>query len=200
MQAYMKSAMPYLGVRVPEVRRLVRLAERAEPLADEAAVRSAVTELWDTATHREHRYSATELLNTRSAHRSITAGRLDLIQRLIVEGAWWDHVDELSRRVGEILLGWPAGTRPRLLCWATGENHWLRRSSIICQLGFRDRIDLDLLTHAIDASAGEPDFFLRKAIGWALRELARTDPDWVRAFVSARTLSPLSVREALKHL
>lgn len=200
MQAYMKSAMPYLGVRRPEVRRLVRAVEKAHPLSSEGALTAAVTELWDRATYREQQYAATELLNTARTRRHPPAGRLVLVRRLMVEGAWWDHVDELSHRVGELLTEHPDVIRPQLLAWSSGDDPWLRRSSIICQLGFRDRTDLDLLTRAIGANSAEPGFFLRKAIGWALREYARTDPDWVRAFVAAHTLSPLSVREALKHL
>jgi 3-methyladenine DNA glycosylase AlkD len=119
---------------------------------------------------------------------------------MITPGAWWDHVDELSHRVGELLDAWPSTVRPFLVEWAHGEDIWLRRSSIICQLGFRSRTDLDLLAEAIEASAGRPEFFLRKAIGWALRDLARSDPGWVRSFVEGHELSPLSRREALKHL
>ena len=94
----------------------------------------------------------------------------------------------------------PESTRSQLYEWAAGEDVWLRRSSIICQLGLRERTDLKLLSYAIEASAAETNFFLRKAIGWALRDYARTHPDWVRRFVADRTLSPLSVREATKHL
>ena len=86
--------------------------------------------------------------------------------------------------------------------WATDDDRWLRRTAVICQVGAKDRTDLDLLSHAIEANLDDRDFFLRKAIGWALRQHARTDPDWVRAFVAAHDdrLSGLSRREALKHL
>ena len=86
------------------------------------------------------------------------------------------------------------------MAWIRSDDHWLRRVSIICQLGARGRVDLELLTAAIESSAGDRDFFLRKAIGWALRDYARADPAWVRHFVAAHELSPLSQREALKHL
>ncbi len=115
-------------------------------------------------------------------------------------GAWWDYVDELAHRVGELLAGWPDDIRPALVTWARGGDMWLRRASIICQLGAGDRTDLELLTLAVEASIGERDFFLRKAIGWALRNYARTDPAWVRSFAGTHELSPLSRREALKHL
>jgi 3-methyladenine DNA glycosylase AlkD len=200
MQAYMKSAMPYLGVRVPEVRRLTRAAAGTRPFATGEDLERTVRTLWDEAAFREERYAATALCDTRSARALRAPQLLALYRELIVSGAWWDHVDELAHRVGELLSEWPAAVRPQIETWIRAEDHWLRRVSIICQLGFKTATDLDLLADAIEVNAGEPDFFLRKAIGWALREYARTDPDWVRNFVAAHELSPLSRREALKHL
>ena len=88
-----------------------------------------------------------------------------------------------------------------LRTWARAPDRWLRRTAVICQLGAKDGTDLELLTEAIEANLDDGDFFLRKGIGWALRQHARTDPDWVRSFVAAHpALSPLSRKEALKHL
>jgi 3-methyladenine DNA glycosylase AlkD len=84
--------------------------------------------------------------------------------------------------------------------WTLSEDRWLRRASIICQLGTRDQADVELLTTAIEAAINDRDFFVRKAIGWALRDYARTNPAWVRSFTETHELSPLSRREALKHL
>jgi 3-methyladenine DNA glycosylase AlkD len=86
--------------------------------------------------------------------------------------------------------------------WSVDPDLWLRRASIICQLGFKDRTDPELLSEVIIPNLSDREFFIRKGIGWALREYARTDPDWVRAFVSEHdaAISPLSRREALKHL
>ena len=101
---------------------------------------------------------------------------------------------------GTCCSSWPAEVRPAVLTWTRSNDRWLRRAAIICQLGGRDRTDLELLTVAIESAAGDSDFFLRKAIGWALRDYARTDPAWVRSFAGTHDLSPLSRREALKHL
>jgi 3-methyladenine DNA glycosylase AlkD len=87
-----------------------------------------------------------------------------------------------------------------LLTWTRSDDRWLRRASIICQLGMRDQTDVELLATAIESAMGDRDFFLRKAIGWALRDYARTNPAWVRSFAETHQLSPLSRREALKHL
>lgn len=120
----------------------------------------------------------------------------------IVTGAWWDHVDEIaSRLVGPALRADPASVTPVLRTWTRAPDRWLRRTTVICQLGARDRTDLALLTEAIETNLDDGDFFLRKGIGWALRQYARTDPEWVRTFVAAHpALSPLSRKEALKHL
>ncbi|MDQ2836939.1 MAG: DNA alkylation repair protein [Actinomycetota bacterium] len=202
MQAYMKSTMPYLGVAVPTVRSITRRLERGRPPADEAQLLATVTESWRTAEFREHRYAATELLNTATARRLSGAAGLPLLEELIRQGAWWDHVDELSHRVGELLAAYPDELSPVIRQWAVSEDRWLRRSAVICQLGRKGHTDTELLSYAIDANLGDRDFFLRKAIGWALREYARTDPGWVVEFVRDRgdRLSPLSVREATKHL
>jgi 3-methyladenine DNA glycosylase AlkD len=200
MQAYMKSSMPYLGVRVPTVRRLTRSATTHHPVRSVEQLRATVGELWNTAGYREERYAAAALCDTTSARSVRDPSLIELYRVLIVSGAWWDHVDELSHRVGELLVGWPTRIRPVVAGWIGADDRWLRRSAIICQLGVKAKTDLDLLADAIAANAGDRDFFIRKAIGWALRDYAYTDPAWVRAFVDGHPLSPLSRREALKHL
>jgi 3-methyladenine DNA glycosylase AlkD len=198
MQAYMKSSMPYLGVRVPEVRRLVRRAA-AGRVADVADVRDTAAVLWREAAHREERYAATGLTGLRQA-----LGRLELLdlhREMVVTGAWWDHVDEVAPRVGACLLAHPDEVAPLVRSWARDPDRWLRRVAIICQLKAGKRTDLALLTEVVEANVDDPEFFVRKAIGWALRQHARVDPAWVRDFVEEHPrLSPLSRREALKHL
>ena len=197
MRAYMKSEMPFLGVRVPQVRRLVRGLPRPRSLTELA---DAATDLWRRAGYREERYAASALTGLPMARGQL--GLLELHTEMIVTGAWWDHVDETAHRIGELLVAHPDELGPRVLSWSTDPDRWLRRTSIICQLGLRQRTDLDLLTSVVAANLDDREFFIRKAIGWALRDLARTDPDWVHRFVEAgrARLSPLSVREALKHI
>jgi 3-methyladenine DNA glycosylase AlkD len=200
MQAYMKSPMPYLGVSVPTVRRLVRIEAKARPPASPGALADTVAMLWRAATHREERYAATALTAVPAARGLQTTALVPLYHEMITTGAWWDHVDELSQRIGALLVDYPDELRPTIGAWAHDPDRWLRRASVICQLGLKDATDTELLRDAILANLHDRDFFLRKAIGWALREYARTEPDWVRAFVESHELSPLSRREALKHL
>ena len=196
MAAYMKSAMPFLGVAAPA--RAALLRELQPLLADRAAVRAAAEALWDGAQAREERYVATALARRLAPE----PDRLPVHRHWIVTGAWWDHVDEIaSRLVGPALRADPPSVTPVLRTWIRAPDRWLRRTTVICQLGARDRTDLALLTEAIEANLDDGDFFLRTGIGWALRQHARTDPEWVRTFVATHpALSPLSRKEALKHL
>lgn len=196
-QAYMKSTMPFLGVRVPEARAIARAC--AKGCADAQVLRGAALSLWRTATHREERYAAQALLAARSLR-----GDLDLLpvhEEMIRTGAWWDHVDEAAHRLAELLDAHPDVMAVEMRVWADDADFWMRRAAIISQLGRKSRTDRALLTDTIEANIRESEFFLRKAIGWALREYAKTDPAWVRAFVAQHPdLSPLSRREALKNL
>ncbi|KGN31890.1 DNA alkylation repair protein [Knoellia sinensis KCTC 19936] len=203
-QAYMKSAMPFLGVTSPERRALVRpiLADSAMRLESRASWERAVRSLWDSAEFREERYAALDLLRHRTYRSWRDPDVMPLIEHLIVSGAWWDLVDELSNVVGEVLLLDPEGEGMRMRDWSERDDLWLRRSAIISQLRHKDRTDTDLLEAVIEPNLDDREFFIRKGIGWALRQYAKTDPVWVQEFVDRHThrISGLSRREALKHL
>lgn len=202
MQRYMKSEMPFRGVPTPERRQLGRRLFAEHPLPDRDAWLAVVQQLWRDAECREERYLAVDLTGHRPYQRWQQADLLPLYQELIVTGAWWDYVDEIAgRRVGPILRADRTAVTPVIHGWATDADRWLRRTSVICQLGAKADTDRELLAACVEANIADPDFFLRKGIGWALREYAKTEPGWVRAFVDAHPeLSPLSRREAMKHL
>ncbi|HSX68062.1 DNA alkylation repair protein [Nocardioides sp.] len=198
-QAYMKSAMPFLGVRGPEVRRLTRSLVREHGVREGDALLASSRGLWNGATHREERYAASELLALRPLRGDWSL--VPWVEHIARTGAWWDHVDGVAGRVRELHDLHPAATADLVRGWSVEEDFWVRRLAIISQLGRRDRTDRQLLAEVIEPSVGDGEFFLRKAIGWALRDLARWDPAWVRGYVEAHPgLSPLSRREALKHL
>ena len=203
MQAYMKSSMPFLGVASGDMRRTCRRWFASLELPTAAAWRRAVLTLWRGARHREERYAAIELTGIRGAARFQTTAALPMYEEMIVTGAWWDYVDVIAKhRLGPLLRLWPEPMRRTMLEWSRSDDMWQRRSAILCQLGFKAETDCDLLYACIEPSLGSAEFFLRKAIGWALRQYAWTDPDEVRRFVrrKERELSPLSRREALKNL
>lgn len=202
MQKYMKSAMPFRGVAKPARRKLLRVTVAAYPLAGAAELRAAATELWGKARFREERYLALSLLDLPKHTKLLDPTWVPLLREWIVTGGWWDFTDEIaSRRIGPLLRAHPAELTPALRSWACDQDRWLRRTAVICQLGSGPATDVELLTAAIEANATDPDFFLRKGIGWALRQHARNDAEWVREFVAEHPqLSPLTRREAMKHL
>ncbi|HEV7586935.1 MAG TPA: DNA alkylation repair protein, partial [Longimicrobium sp.] len=172
-------------------------------LPSAAAWRALVLDLWRRAEYREERYAALFLAGDRRASAFQTMDALPAYEEIVVTGAWWDYVDDVAaHRLAVLLRRHPAEMKREMLAWAVVDDIWKRRAAILCQLLLRDRTDVDLLHRCIEPSLGSKEFFLRKAIGWALRHYARTDPDAVVRYVRehADRLSPLSKREALKAL
>jgi 3-methyladenine DNA glycosylase AlkD len=202
-QRYMKSEMPYHGLAAPELKRLLRPHLRAFTPPDRATWEETVRDWWDGATHREEWHIAIALARHRSARPWQDVRTLDLYRHLIVTGAWWDVVDETAQHlVGACLLADRERVTPVLRVWATDADLWVRRTSVICQIAHGEALDRNLLAHAIECNLDDSSFWLRKAIGWAVRQHARTDPVLVRSEVDrlGDRLSGLSRREALKHL
>ena len=203
-QAYMKSAMPFHGVGAVPLRAICRTLFAGLELPDAAVFRQEVLGVFRGATYREELYAAVELARLKRAVRRLRdLAFLAVCEEMVVVGAWWDVVDPVaSHLLGELLRKEPRAMRREMLAWARCDDIWKRRSAILCQLGFKRDTDLALLQSCIEPSLGSKEFFLRKAIGWALRQHARTDPDEVRRYVAqnADRLSGLSRREATKHL
>ena len=199
----MKSTMPYLGCSATVMRAVCRSVFAAHAVDDEAKWRDDVLSLFRGAKFREERYGALELAGDLRARPFRTLAALPMYEEMIVTGAWWDYVDHLAaHRLGELLQKHPAAMKKTMLAWSRDDDLWKRRSSILCQLRFKEKTDLPLLYACIEPSIERKEFFLRKAIGWALRQYARTDPREVLRYVRERRaqLSPLSKREALKNV
>lgn len=200
MQAYMKTDMPFYGVqkpgRVPVNRHLIR----GFPPSDRDEYEALVLGLWNLQ-HREEKYLA---LGVAYGHRQfIVPASIPLYRRLIVEGAWWDLVDEIATHlIRHLVLTFPTESWPVVDAWIDDDNMWLRRTALLCQVGARDRTDARRLFEFCLKRADETEFFIRKAIGWALRDYARTDPGAMADFVNTNRhrLSGLSFREATKHI
>jgi 3-methyladenine DNA glycosylase AlkD len=202
-QAYMKSAMPYYGLPAPRLKTVLRPLLSGWAPDSRGQWEATILALWDEATHREERYAAIAVARYRPARPWLEPGSMELWRHLVVTGAWWDVVDEVATHlVGDVLLLHRAETTPVLRAWATDDDLWIRRTAVISQVGHQGEVDPSLLRHAVEANVADSTFWLRKAIGWALRDYARTDPDWVRTEVSrlGDRLSGLSRREATKHL
>jgi 3-methyladenine DNA glycosylase AlkD len=201
MQAYMKSAMPYLGVSAVPMRAVCKALFAGLTWPDSAAWQAEVLAIWRGAEFREERYAAVELTGVRAARQYQRLAALPMYEEMIVTGAWWDYVDWIAgRALLAIVRAEGAPMKREMLVWARGADMWKARSAILCQLHAKADTDLDFLYACIEPSLGSKEFFLRKAIGWALRQHAWTDPAEVRRYVTAHAdrLSPLSRREALK--
>jgi 3-methyladenine DNA glycosylase AlkD len=205
MQAYMKSAMPFLGMAAPQRRAAVaQVVARWAAAPSAADLRETVLALWRGASHREHRYAALDLLRLPRHRKLVDASWLPALHEMLLSGPWWDHNDEISGlSLGLVLQRDPAVIKPVLRDWARSDHLWLRRAAMLCQRSLKTGFDAALLYDCIEPSlAPSPlarEFFIRKGMGWALRERARTAPEEVQAFCDAQRdrLSPLTLREAL---
>ncbi|MEQ1501525.1 MAG: DNA alkylation repair protein [Myxococcota bacterium] len=208
-QRYLKTAMPMLGVPRPDQKRVFRavfarhgMSGRGSAGADDSAAwDAAVRRLW-AEPEREAKYAAIALLQVQRG-RFLTLDAVPLLEQLVREGAWWDLVDEIAAHaVGAVVARDRAAMRPVLERWIADPDPWVRRTALLAQLRHRADTDVALLLDLCLRQAPDRSFWIRKAIGWALRQHARTDPDAVRAFLAAHgaALSGLSRREAAKHL
>ncbi|MGB0369523.1 MAG: DNA alkylation repair protein [Flavobacteriales bacterium] len=199
MQAYMKGRFEYYGIKSPQRRELQKqfLAQNGLPIPFDPEVFLA---LWK-ADQREFQMFGLDVLRRQS--KKVSVGDLALIEELIVTKSWWDTVDGLASWIcGPYFQKFPEKTKPITGAWAVSENMWLRRTSILFQLGYKDKTDSEILINHIEKNLGSDEFFINKAIGWSLREYGKTEPDFVRNYVAKMEskLHPLSVREALKNL
>lgn len=201
-QAYLKSSMPCLGVSVPDVRQVTRELFRGEVFATLSELERFVLQVWRGAEFREERALALELLELPQVQRLLSVAALPLYEELIVTGAWWDLVDGLAiHQVGALFDDDARAVKRALSRWSRGENVWLRRAAMLSQLQRRDRIDVEFLFDCLAPSLGSKEVFLQKAIGWALRELAKTQPLVVKRYLAEhRELAALSRGEAERGL
>ena len=200
MAAYMKTDMPFYGVHKPAREQVCKELLIRFPLDSRARYQRAVMVLW-AQPHREEKYTAIAL--ARSYPDFITMSSLTLYKRLIREGAWWDLVDEVAVHLaGHLLLHQRKSMKPQIEKWISQRDLWFRRAALLSHIIHKNQTDeKQLFCHCLK-QAGEEELFIRKAIGWALREYAKTAPAAVKAFLNKNRakLSPLSFREAAKHL
>jgi 3-methyladenine DNA glycosylase AlkD len=194
MRSYMKSSLPFRGVQKAARTAALRPVFAASDL-DHATLLSAATTLWDGAAYREERYAALALLQVSRYQRLLTAEDEPVLRHLVITGAWWDLVDEIATKLVR-----PLRDDLDLRGWARDEDLWIRRAAILSQIGAKQQTDTALLADVIEVNLHERTLWITKAIGWALRDYAHTDPGWVRRFIASHDLAPLSAREASKHL
>ncbi|AFH65496.1 DNA alkylation repair protein [Paenibacillus caseinilyticus] len=196
MEAYMRHQFAFLGIRSPELKALLREWMRMHGVPRAEGLRETVRVLWNQP-EREMQYAAMGLLEKR--RREMGPAELPLLKELILTKPWWDTVDLLaSHQVGGILANHPVEREGTVDVWIRSGQLWLQRTALLYQLGYKGKTDTGRLFGYIGHCSDSTEFFIRKAIGWALREYSKTDEAAVRAFIASVSLSPLSVREALK--
>ena len=204
MKAYMRNQFDYLGIKMPQQRALLKAYISEQGLPELEDLPSVLLEMWDLP-EREFQYAAQGLLA--KLEQSLPPDFIHTIEELLTTKPAqrvlreWDTVDPLATHtVGIHFKRYPEVQMKTLVRWRQLDNIWLRRTCILFQNKYKTEVDFDLLKDIIQENLGSTEFFINKAIGWALREYTRVDPDAVRQFVAETPLAPLSAREALKWL
>jgi 3-methyladenine DNA glycosylase AlkD len=196
MKKYMREQFEFLGIKVPERQSLLKefFKKHGKPCLEDLP--EVVLALWELP-EREFQYIALSLLEKNV--KKMSEEHLKLAETLIVSKSWWDTVDHLATRiVGTILKNYPELIAPYTRKWIQSDNFWLNRTAILFQLKYKTDTDESLLYDYIRMHKDSGEFFIQKAIGWALREYSKTNPGSVKRFVESEELAPLSRREALK--
>ena len=196
MKAYMKHKFEYLGLQKP-----VRAELQKDFLREQKGTKKInwdiVWTLWDQP-EREFQYLALDYIDTLMAF--LETNDIFKIEKLITTKSWWDSVDGTVVMTGCLNHKYPELKTTVITHWINEENIWLKHISIIFQLKYKSDTDTEFLSKVILANCGTKEFFINKAIGWALREYSKTNPDWVRKFIADHELHSLSIREGSKYI
>ncbi|NLW21861.1 MAG: DNA alkylation repair protein [Tissierellia bacterium] len=196
MAKYMRNMFPFIGLKKPE-----RLALAKEFLKQKGKDKKVD---WDfifkcyQLPEREFQYLAVDYMD--KVRKLFTPADMDNIEKLLTTKSWWDTVDGINRTVGHIAMKYPEVKEGKILKWMKSDNIWLKRISIIFQLKYKEKTDTEFLKKAILHNSQTNEFFIDKAIGWALREYSKTNREWVKEFIENNSLSKLSIREGSKYI
>jgi len=198
MEAYMKHKFPFLGIKSPIRKEIIKDFLISYHLPNDEDLFEETWAIY-TLSHREFQYAAIALLSKRMKY--LTVKDLPYIEKLIIEKSWWDSVDSIAPTiVGEIIKKDRVNGELIMQQWSNSENMWLIRSAILHQLKYKNDTNEKLLMEIILKHADSNEFFIQKAIGWVLREYAKSNVEFVKQFVQTHDLKPLSKREAMKNI
>jgi 3-methyladenine DNA glycosylase AlkD len=198
MKKYMRDQFEYLGIKTPQNTALQKEFYKTNGLPELSELDEILRDLWSLP-QREFQYVAVGLLGR--FNKQIPAKFIKTIEYMLVTKSWWDTVDIIAgATVGVHFKRFPDVREKYLAKWRASDNFWLRRTTILFQLGYKKETNFDLLCKIIRENLNSKEFFINKAIGWSLRQYARIDPKAVTKFVKSTPLHPLSKREAMKHL
>jgi len=196
-KAYMRNQFEYFGLTAP-VRQSISKTYLKESLPVYTDLGIIIKELWDLP-QREFQYFGLDLIA--ALKKQWTPEIIDLLEFIILQKSWWDTVDfTASNLIGHYFKLFPAQIINKTGKWNRSDNLWLQRTSILFQLKYKNDTDILLLSRYILPLTASKEFFIQKAIGWALREYSKSNPGWVTEFVNQNKLAPLSKREALKSI
>jgi len=198
MKAYMKNKFDFLGIKSPERRAISKPVLTRAALPEAEDIFPIIQKFWDLP-HREYQYFAMELITRYKRH--VTRDWIRQYELMIISKSWWDTVDYIAGTlVGYFFMVFPDYIHPTTSTWMQSNNIWLQRSCLLFQLKYKNDTNTELLSGFIEELSHSKEFFIAKAIGWALREYSKSNPDWVRSFVENHSLQPLSRREAIKRI
>ena len=199
MAKYMKNNFSFFGIKTEERRRIFKEIWKENKEEVSANTREIALALYSKK-EREFQYCAIEILR-KELKGNYKKEDIQLIEKLILNNSWWDSVDTIAKYIlGEYLLEFPLETKNVIERFSDSQNMWLNRSVILFQLGYKQKTNADFLFSECLKQSHSKEFFIQKAIGWALREFAKSNPEDVQAFVKNNTLKPLSKKEALKNM
>ncbi|MFA9191475.1 DNA alkylation repair protein [Flavobacterium sp. FZUC8N2.13] len=199
MSKYMKNKFSFYGIKTTQRRDLFKTIwkQNQQEVAENARV--IALELF-AKEQRELHYCAIEIL-IKELKGNYKKDDIKIIEKLIITNSWWDSVDTISKYIlGQYFLEFPETTENSITKFSNSNTMWLNRSAILFQLGYKKETDFELLKAICIQHQSSTAFFIQKAIGWALREYAKTDSEAVKYYVLVNNLKPLSQKEALKNL
>ena len=199
MAKYMRNLFPFFGIKTEERRIIFKdiWKQNRNEIAENP--RKIALKLYSKP-QRELQYCAIEIL-IKQLKGNYKKDDIQLIEKLIITNSWWDSVDTIAKSIlGQYLLEYPSETKNVIERFSNSDNMWLNRSALLFQLGYKQKTNFDLLKSECEKHKNSNEFFIQKAIGWALREYGKTNPEAVRNFVSNTNLKPLSTKEAIKNI
>ena len=197
MSKYMLNKFEYIGIKTPERRKIFKNFFK-EYKNEEKIDWEFVNKCWENK-YREFQYVAADYL--KNMKDKLTIDDIPKFKQLILKKSWWDTIDNLDMTIGALALK-DSNVNKILLEWSLDENIWLRRIAIDHQLLRKEKTNTELLKKILKNNLGQAEFFINKAIGWALRDYSKTNPEWVKNFIkeNRENMAKLSIREASKYL
>ena len=197
MSKYMLNKFEYIGIKTPERRKIFKNFFK-EYKNEEKIDWEFVNKCWENK-YREFQYVAADYL--KNMKDKLTIDDIPKLKQLVLEKSWWDTIDNLDMTIGALALK-DSNVNKILLEWSLDENIWLRRIAIDHQLLRKEKTNTELLEKILKNNLGQTEFFINKAIGWALRDYSKTNPEWVKNFIekNRENMAKLSIKEASKYL